>query len=78
MSDTQRSHQLNVRGTAYPGHVCPEVLGELHGCCAYASGSANNDYFFPALKFPSSEEIQRRCSARGNCGGFIEGQIGRL
>ena len=75
---TERAHQLHVGGAAHPGHVCPEVLGKLHCGGAYSSGRAIDEHFLPALQLSSSQEIQRRCSARGHCGGFIEGQIGRL
>jgi hypothetical protein len=53
----------HVRGAAHPGDICTEVPGKLHRGAAYTSGSAIDQYSLPALKFPSSQEIQRRRSA---------------
>src|SRR5688572_2449083 len=41
MVGPKRSHQPDVLGTAYPCHVGTEMLGKLHRCCAYSSGSAS-------------------------------------
>src|SRR5207248_4545958 len=74
----ERPTHFHVRPTPNAGPAGPEMPGELHCRCSYSSRRAIDEYSFPALKFSSSEEIQRRRAAKRECGGFIAGEIDRF
>ncbi len=46
---SQRLHQFQIGGTAYPGHFRPKILGKLYRSSPYRSRSAIDKDFLPAL-----------------------------
>jgi hypothetical protein len=55
---TDGSHEIKISGTANPGHIRAEVLGELNCRSADRTGSAIDQHTLSASKRAFLEEIQ--------------------
>src|SRR6516165_10858665 len=79
MIGTDRFDQLEVRGTAYAGHLGAERLGDLHGERADATGRAVDQYPLPRLQVRLvAHGLQRGEAGDGDGGSLLEGQPGGL
>src|SRR3990170_3958076 len=75
---SQRLHQFQIRGAAYPRDFRPEILCKLDGSSTQRSGGSIDENSLPPPNIPSSKKVQRTSRSPGDRGRFLEGHVRRL